>query len=155
MTRSRILIALSSWLVLSLALAAADARPAVIVLFGIIAVVAAVIVVVLDLPEETAALEWHRQRSARRAMPGVDHRVRALRDQLYGARSMESNELRVALVELVDDRLLVHRHIDRAADPAAATEALTPTLRRLVGGQRRTGISVRELGRIVTDIEAL
>ena len=52
-------------------------------------------------------------------------------------------------------RALVHRHIDRAADPAAAMEALTPTLRRLVAGPRRRGASVRELDRIVTDIEAL
>ncbi len=155
MTRSQALIALSSWLALSVALAAAGARPAVIVLFGIVAVVAVVIVVVLDMLEETAAIDWHQQRSHRRVIPGVDHRVRALRDQLYGARSLGSEELRVALVELVDDRLLVHRHIDRATDPDAAIAALTPTLRRLVGGDRRSGIPVRELDRIVTDIEAL
>jgi len=34
-------------------------------------------------------------------------------------------------------------------------EALTPTLRRLVAGRRRPGTTVRELDRILTDIEAL
>ncbi|HZX53220.1 MAG TPA: hypothetical protein VFE86_00995 [Ilumatobacteraceae bacterium] len=155
MTRRQALIALSVWLVGSVALAASDARPSVIVLFGIIAVVAAVIVVVLDLRRQTASIEWHRPRGGRRPTPGADERVTSLHNQLYNARSLRSDELRVALVELVDDRLLAHRHIDRAADPAAAMEALTPTLRRLVSGQRRPGTTVRELDRILTDIEAL
>jgi len=153
-TRSQALVALSVWVLLSVALAATDARPSVIVLFGIVAVVAVVIVLVLDLPDETAAIEWHRQGDGR-PTGGVDQRVRSLRDQLYSADALGSDELRVTLVELIDDRLLVHRNIDRVADPAAATAALSPTLRRLVGGPRRSRIPVRELDRILTDIEAL
>jgi len=154
-TRSQALVALSVWVLLSVALAATDARPSVIVLFGIVAVVAVVIVLVLDLPDETAAIEWHRQRGNRHSTGGVDQRVRSLRDQLYSAGSLGSDELRVTLFELIDDRLLVHRHIDRAADPAAAMEALPPTLRRLVAGSGRSRIPVRELNRILTYIEAL
>jgi len=149
------LIAVSAWLILSVALAAGDARPSVIVLFGIVSIAAAVIVVVLGLPEATGAMEWRRPRDARRATQGVDQRVSSLRNELYSTRGLGSDDLHGALVELVDDRLLVHRHIDRATDPAAAMEALTPTLRRLVDGPRRRGTSVRELDRIVTDIEAL
>ena len=155
MTRSQALVALSVWLVLSVALAATDARPSVIVLFGIISIVTVVIVVVLDLPDRTVTIEWHRPRGHPQSTRGVDQRVSALRDQLHTAGWLGSNELRVALVELVDDRLLVHRRIDRAVDPAAAMEALTPTLRRLVAGRRRPGTTVRELDRILTDIEAL
>jgi hypothetical protein len=154
-TRSRIILTLSIWLVLSVALAATDSRPSVIVLFGIVAVGAAVVVVLLDVATESVAIEWLRPRARRRAARGVDQRVSSLRNQLYNARWFGSSELRAALVELVDDRLLAHRHIDRAADPAAAMEVLTPTLRRLVAGPRRPGTAVRELNRILTDIEAL
>jgi len=147
-TRSQALVALSVWLVLSVALAATDARPSVIVLFGIISIVTVVIVVVLDLPDRTVTIEWHRPRGRPQSTRGVDQRVSALRDQLHTAGWLGSNEL-------VDDRLLVHRRIDRAVDPAAAMEALTPTLRRLVAGRRRPGTTVRELDRILTDIEAL
>jgi hypothetical protein len=154
-TRQRVIVTLSIWLLLSLSLAATDARPSVIVLFGIVAIAAAVTFVVLDLAEEAVAVEWHRPRSRRRATRGVDQRVSSLRNQLYSARWLGSNELRDALVELVDDRLLVHRHLDRAADPAAAMDALTPALRRLVAGPRRPSTAVRELDRILTDIEAL
>ena len=57
--------------------------------------------------------------------------------------------------QLVDDRLLAHHHIDRVAQPQAADELLTPTLRRLLAGPRRQTATPRELQRIHTDIEAL
>jgi hypothetical protein len=148
-------LALSVWIVVSVALAAAGSRPSVIALFGIVAVVTAVIVVVFDLPEETGAVDWYRSEGRRRPTHGVRERVTALNNQLYDVRSMESDELRVALVALVDDRLLAHRLIDRATDPTTAMQMLSPTLRRLVTGSRRPGSTVRELDRILTDIEAL
>ena len=155
MTRSRVMLALSVWIVVSIALAAAGSRPSVIALFGIVAVLTAVIVVLFDLPEETGSVDWHRSEGRRGPTPGADSRVAALHNQLSNVRSMESDELRFVLVALVDDRLLAHRLIDRAADPATAMEMLTPTLRRLVTGSRGLGTSVRELDRILTDIEAL
>jgi hypothetical protein len=155
-TRWRALVTVCVWLVLSVSLAASNARPAVLVLGGIVAVVSAVILVMLDLARVGIRVEWipprHMPRSSSR---GSDPRVSSLRNQLYDARWFDSAELRATLVDLVDDRLLAHRHIDRATDPAAAIEALTPTLRHLVAAPRRPAVAVRQLGRIITDIESL
>ena len=142
------------WLVLSVSLAASDARPAVLVLAGIVAAVSAVSLVMFDLSYAVIRVGWTRPRQVRRSTRGSDPRVSSLRTELYGARWFGSAELRGTLVDLVDDRLLAHRHIDRAADPAAAMEALTPTLRHLVVAQR-PAVAVRQLDRIITDIESL
>ena len=142
------------WLVFSVSLAATNARPAVLVLAGIVAVVSAVIVVMVDLSHAVIRVGWTRPRQVRRSSRGSDPRVSSLRTELHDARWFGSAELRRTLVDLVDDRLLAHRHIDRATDPAAAMEVLTPTLRHLVAAQR-PAVAVRQLGRIITDIESL
>lgn len=143
-----------AWLVLSVSLAATNAQPAVLVLAGIVAVVSAVILVMFDLSNAVIRVGWTRPRQVRRTTRGSDPRVSSLRTELYDARWFGSAELRGTLVDLVDDRLLAHRHIDRATDPAAAMEALTPILRHLVAAQRPAA-AVRQLGRIITDIESL
>jgi hypothetical protein len=66
-----------------------------------------------------------------------------------------STELRTQLVSLVDDRLMAHHGIDRSSDPVRADAVLTPALRRLMSEPRSSGLGLRELRRIVTDIEAL
>jgi hypothetical protein len=153
-TRWRALAMVCVWLVFSVSLAATNARPAVLVLAGIVAVVSAVILVMVDLSHAVIRVGWTRPRQVRRSTRGSDPRVSSLRTELHDARSFGSAELRGTLVDLVDDRLLAHRHIDRAADPAAAMEVLTPTLRHLVAAQR-PAVAVRQLGRIITDIESL
>ena len=155
MTRWRALGTVCVWLVVSVSLAATDARPGVLVLAGIVAVVSAVILVMFDLSKAVIRVGWTRRRQVRRSTRGSDPRVSSLRNQLYDARWFGSAELRATLVDLVDDRLIAHRHIDRATDPAAAMEALTPTLRHLVAAPRRPAVAVRQLGRIITDIESL
>ncbi len=155
MTRRRALATVCVWLVISVSLAASNSRPAVLVLAGIVAVVSAVILVMIDLSNAVIRVEWTRPRQVRRSRPASDPRVSSLRTQLYDARWFGSADLRATLVDLVDDRLLAHRHIDRATHPAAAMEALTPTLRHLVTDHRRSAVAVRQLGRIITDIESL
>lgn len=155
MTRRRVLATVCVWLVVSVSLAASDSRPAVLVLAGIVAVVSAVILVMIDLSNAVIRVEWTEPRHVRRSTPDRDPRVTSLRAQLYDARWFGSAELRATLVDLVDDRLLAHRRIDRATHPAAAMEVLTPTLRHLVTGDRRSTVAVRQLGRIITDIESL
>ena len=154
MTRWRALAMVCVWLVFSVSLAASNARPAVLVLAGIVAVVSAVILVMVDLSHAVIQVGWTRPRQVRLSTHGSDPRVSSLRTELHYARWFGSAELRRTLVDLVDDRLLAHRHIDRATDPAAAMEALTPTLRHLVAAQR-PAVAVRQLGRIITDIESL
>ena len=155
MTRWRALVTACIWLVVSVSLAATNARPAVLVLAGIVAVVSAVIVVMVDLSHAVIRIGWTRPRQVRRrSTRGTDPRVSSLHTELHDARWFGSAELRGTLVDLVDDRLLAHRHIDRATDPAAAMEVLTPTLRHLVAAQR-PAVAVRQLGRIITDIESL
>jgi hypothetical protein len=153
-TRWRALVMVCVWMVLSVSLAASNARPAVLVLAGIVAAVSAVILVMFDLSNAVIRVGWTRQREVRRSTRGSDPRVNSLRTELYDSRWFGSAELRGTLVDLVDDRLLAHRHIDRATDPAAAMEVLTPTLRHLVAAQR-PAVAVRQLGRIITDIESL
>lgn len=156
MTRWRAVVTVCVWLVLCVSLAATNARPAVLALGGIVAVVAAVILVMFDLAKVVIRVEWipprHLPRSSSR---GSDPRVGSLRNQLHDARWFGSTELRATLVDLVDDRLLAHHHIDRATDSAAAMEALTPALRQLVAGSRTPAVGVRQLDRIVADIESL
>jgi hypothetical protein len=142
------------WLFFSVSLAVSNARPAVLVLAGTVAVVSAVVLVMVDLSRGIIRIRWTRPRQVRRSTRGSDPRVSLLRTELYDARWFGSAELRGTLVDLVDDRLLAHRHIDRATDPAAAMEVLTPTLRHLVAAQR-PAVAVRQLGRIITDIESL
>jgi hypothetical protein len=154
-TRWRALVTVCVWLVLSVSLAATNARPEVLVLGGVVAVVSTAILVILDLARSVSRIAWIRRRQVSRSTRGSDPRISSLRTQLYDARWFGSAELRGTLIDLVDDRLLAHRNIDRATDPAAAMEALTPTLRHLVAGPRRPAIAVRQLGRIVTDIESL
>jgi hypothetical protein len=154
MTRSRVLVTVGVWLVLSVSLAATNARPAVLVLAGIVAAVSAVILVGVDLLNTVIQVGWTRSSQVGRFNRGSDPRVNSLRSELYDGRWFGSAELRGTLVDLVDDRLLAHRHIDRASDPAAAMEVLTPTLRHLVAAQRPS-VAVRQLGRIITDIESL
>jgi hypothetical protein len=155
-TRWRALATVCVWLVLSVSLAATNARPQVLVLGGVVAVVSAVMLVMLDLAKTVSRIEWTRRREVYRSTRrGGDPRVSSLRTQLYDARWFGSAELRGALIDLVDDRLLAHRNIDRATDTAAAMEALTPTLRHLVAGPRHPALAVRQLGRIITDIESL
>jgi hypothetical protein len=153
-TRWRALAMVCVWLAFSVSLAASNARPAVLVLAGIVAVVSAVILVMVDLSHAVIQVGWTRPRQVRLSTRGSDPRVSSLRTELHDARWFGSAELRGTLVDLVDDRLLAHRHIDRATDPAAAMEALTPTLRNLVAAQR-PAVAVRQLGRIITDIESL
>lgn len=155
MTRWRALVTVCVWLVLSVSLAATNARPEVLVLGGVVAVVSAAILVILDLAKAVSRIEWTRRRQVYRTTRGSDPRVSSLRNQLYDARWFDSTELRDTLVDLVDDRLMAHHHIDRAADPAAAMDALTPSLRHLIARSRHPGIAVRQLGRTVADIESL
>jgi hypothetical protein len=155
MTRWRALATVCVWLVLAVSLAATNARPEVLVLGGVVACVSAVILVTLDLANAVSRIEWTRRRHVYRSTRGSDPRVNSLRNQLYDARWFDSTELRDTLVNLVDDRLMAHHHIDRAADPAAAMDVLTPSLRHLIARSRHTGIAVRQLGRTVADIESL
>ncbi len=155
MTRQRALVMVGVWLMLSISLAATNARPAVLVLAGLVAVVSAVIVAMIDFSHAVIHVEWTRPQQLRRSTRGSDPRVSSLRTELYDAWWFGSAELRGSLVDLVDDRLLAHHRIDRATDPAAAMEVLTPTLRQLVAVDRRPAVAVRQLDRIITDIEAL
>lgn len=156
MTRGRAVVIVCVWLVLTTSLAATSARPAVLVLAAIVAVVAAAMLVTSDLVKLVIRVEWvPPRRLARASSRGSDARITSLRSQLHDARWFRSTELRETLVDLVDDRLLAHHRIDRATDPAAGMQALTPDLRLLVDGSGRSAVGARQLRRIITDIEAL
>ncbi|HQZ33249.1 MAG TPA: hypothetical protein PK020_02435 [Ilumatobacteraceae bacterium] len=139
MTKWRVLATASIWLVLSVSLWATGARPAVVVLAGIVAVGAALVVSVIDVSNGISDTGWPKLRENDHAKQS-DQWVVALRHQMIGARHTGSTELHDRLVSLVDDH---------------ADQRLTPTLQALsTSSPRRLG-SLRSLDKIITDIEAL
>ncbi len=139
MTGWRLLATASIWLLLSVSLWATGARPAVVVLAGIVAVGAALVVSVIDVSDGISGTGWPKPRGHDRVEKS-DQWVMTLRHQMIGARHTGSTELHDRLLSLVDDH---------------AGQRLTPTLRGLsTSSPRRLG-SLRTLDKIITDIEAL
>ncbi len=155
MTRQRLLTATFVWGVLSVTLWASGSRPAVLVLGGIVAIASAVILVIVDLTSGISRVRWTKRTDQPGPARGEDPRVSVLRHQVRAAWLTGSTQLSDSLVDLLDDRLSSHLHIERSMNPAAADRMLTPSLRRLVSGPRRQTATVRELHQILTDIEAL
>lgn len=155
MTLRRIVVTMCVWIVVLLSLWLSDSRPATLILGGIVAVAAAVVLVMADLAGTVSWVRWATRSDQPGSTRGTDRRVRFLRHQVYRARLSGSMQISETLVELVDDRLVAHHHINRVTDPVNADQLLTPSLRRLVSGTRRQTATVRELRQILTDIEAL
>lgn len=155
MTRAQAAVAGAVWLVLSIGLWAVGSRPAVVVLAGIVAVIAAGLVLLTNLVDDVLPIVWVGRSDAADSTRRVERCLTPLRNQLDLARRYGAPDLHETLLELVDHRLLAHHRVDRATDPSAAAAVLTPTLARLVGGPLRPITSARELRQILTDIEAL
>jgi hypothetical protein len=153
--RRRALVALVAWLLLTLGLAIGGSRPAVVALAALVAAAGAAWSAVIDVGDAVESFEWGRRRRAARFEPTGGRWGVQVRHQLQRAAQTQSTELQEALVRLVDHRLLAHHRVDRRRDPAAADALLTPALRRLVAPTARPLTDVRELERLVTQIEAL
>jgi hypothetical protein len=152
----RIAVVVGFWVLLVLALVVSDAQPAVLVLAGVVAAIGTAVFVVFDLADAVDEVEWTRRSRRPASLPQrTDPRVSALRRKAQGTWWSSSSELGDTLVELIDDRLLAHHHVDRSADPAAASAVLTPALRSLVTQPRRSSMSPRELDQLLSEIEAL
>lgn len=155
MTRRRVMATMVVWGAVVVLLWVSSSSPAVFVLGGIVAVAAAVILSMFDLGAAAGRVRWTRRSDQPAPTRTRDRRVNELRNQIYGAWMSGSSQVSDTLVDLLDDRLIAHHHIDRATDPSSANHLLTPSLRRLVAGPRRQTATVRELRQILTDIEAL
>lgn len=155
MTRTRLLVIGALWLVLALLLGVTGARPSAVALLGAVCAIATVVLVTLDLSRGVQTVTWTRRSRRPGVRQGSDRRAVGLRRQMTSARWLTSTELRDTLVSLVDDRLVAHHRIDRQAAPAAARAVLTPSLQRLVDAPRDERTGLRELRRVVADIEAL
>jgi len=155
MTRVRLALTLTVWLAVVLALWASDSRPAVAVIGGIVVAGAAACFAALDLGRGLVRAEWRAEVPHRPAPAADDPRVGVLRHRVQAAWLTGSTQVGDTLVDLVDDRLRAHHHIDRATHPQVAHDLLSPTLRRLLAGPRRQTATPGELQRILTDIEAL
>ena len=155
MTRRRIVVVVSLWLLLSLSLLGTDADPAVPVLAGIVAVFAAAVFVVADVALPAGSVDWaHGSRTRERAVE-TDQRVTKLRRDARAAVSTDSHAIEATLITLVDEALLERRGIDRSRDPEAAARVLSEPLRELTAGSRRRLGSPHDLQRLLTDIEAI
>ncbi|MEQ1873814.1 MAG: hypothetical protein ABL953_08815 [Ilumatobacteraceae bacterium] len=155
MTRRRILVTLGVWLTVVMSLWASDARPAILVIGGIVAVVAAFIILMVDLNGAVSRVRWTRRTDEGGPARDIDPRVRSLRHHVYGAWLSGSTKVGDTLIELLDERLMANHRITRTADQSTADKLLTPSLRRLIAGPRRQTATARELRQILTDIEAL
>jgi hypothetical protein len=156
-TRRRALAVLVVWVGCVAVMAGLEMRPAVLALGAIVAAVAGVIAVVFDLADLPVPVDWSAVRDSGTSNRGADPRVRTLRRQLLDERRLDLGHLHRTMVELVDDRLLAHHHIVRAADPAAAAAVLAPSLREVLASSPddRLLSDPRRLQRILTDLEAL
>lgn len=155
MTRRRLVVVLSMWLVLSLLLFGTDADPAIPVLAGLVAVLAAAVFVVVDVAMSAGSVDWSRGYRTRERAVETDQRVAKLRRDARAAVSTDSRAIETTLITLVDDALLERRGIDRTRDPQAAERVLSEPLRELTAGTRRRLGSPRDLQRLLTDIEAI
>ncbi len=155
MTRQRVIITVGAWVVVVASLWASSSQPAVLAIGGIVVAGTAIVFIAGDIARTTTPVEWSRNAQPSPTPAAEDARVNRLRHQVQAAWLTGSTRVNDTLVDLVDDRLLAHHHIDRATDPELADRFLSPTLRRLVSGPRRQTATPRELQRILTDIEAL
>ncbi len=155
MSWRRLTIVVGGWLLLALALWVSNAKPAVFVLGGIVAVIGAGVYLLVDMADAVDEVEWSRRSRRQVFVRPADIRVSALRRKAQGSWWSGASDIGDTLVDLIDDRLLAHHHVDRTTDPAAAAAVLTPALQSLVAAPRRSSISARELQQLLTDIEAL
>lgn len=155
MTKVRIAITATVFLLLWGSLQLADARPDPLLLGGIVAVIAVGIVVLRDLIEAVAPVEWVSPYEVGPNRRGRDARVDTLRRQLDGIPWLSRQSIGEALVDLIDDRLLAHHGIDRYERPDAAAALLSRRLRRVVDDPGRSAPILRDIDRIIDDIEAL
>lgn len=155
MTLRRVAAIVAAWALLVLVLWTSHSRPAVLVLAGIVAAIGATLFLALDLADVVDELQWTPPSKRYDDTPRSDPRVSRLRNKVQSARWSGSTEIRDTLIELADDRLLAHHHLDRAHDPVAAAAVLGPALRDLIDGRGRTSMTPHELQRLLTEIEAL
>ncbi|HNJ97625.1 MAG TPA: hypothetical protein PLV13_05845 [Ilumatobacteraceae bacterium] len=155
MIRRRVITIAATWGVLVFLLWVSDSHPTPLAVGGIVAAIAGVVYVALDVVADPVRIDWGGNDRPPPPPPSSDPRVVDMRRQMLAAWRTDSTSLAKALVELVDERLAANHHIDRATQPEAAARLLTPNLRHLVAPARRQAITTRELQRILTDIEAL
>ncbi len=155
MTRWRIIITTVAWLLLWGALQLTDSRPDPLLLAGIVTAIAVILVVLRDMIELVAPVEWVSPYEVGSSLRGRDTRVDTLRRQLDGAPWLSRQSIGDVLVELIDDRLLAHHGIDRYERPDAAAALLSRRLRRVVAEPGRSAPILRDIDRIIDDIEAL
>lgn len=155
MTPVRVVITATVWLLLWGSLQIAGARPDPLLLAGVVVVLAVGIVVLRDLVESVAPVEWVSPYEVGPNRRGRDARVDTLRRQLDGAPWLSRQSIGEVLVDLIDDRLLAHHRIDRYERPDAAAALLSRRLQRVVADPSRAAPILRDIERIIDDIEAL
>lgn len=140
-------------------LAAAGMGPRLVLVGAGIFVAGAILVLALDLGDTTTAVDWPTTPTFERRREGTDWRVGTLRMLLMNERRTDgaNNRLYEALVGLIDDGLLAHHFVDRALDPAGASEILGGELTAFVdpSGPIPRLDQPREVARIVTLIEQI
>lgn len=143
------------WLAAVTALALLEMRPAVVALAAIVTAIASVLWLVLDVSDLAAPLDWRGHADVGGTARGSDARVRVLRRQIFDGNTLDgSSAVQRTLVTLIDDALLAHHGIDRAASPDAAAAVLGPDLVALVHAADASAWSdpVR-LGRVLDHVE--
>lgn len=156
--RGRIVAAAVAWFVVSLGMAALQMDPSPVLLAGIAAVLLTALCLLLDVSDLAGAASWEGAYQPERLRKGDDVRVRVLQGQLLHGRGLDDRHaLHALLVDLIDDRLLAERGIDRAAEPQRAATLLGPTLANFVStppSPRRLG-DPAFLASIIDQIESL
>ncbi|MET0663621.1 MAG: hypothetical protein ABWZ42_10865 [Ilumatobacteraceae bacterium] len=144
---------------IELLLVVSGSGPAVLLIAALCGLVGVVMWFIADLAEVVLdPSDVDVERSTPEFTGQTDRRVMRLRSGLAYTRDDESLErLRATLVELVDDQLEAVHHIDRAADPVAASAVLGRDLSTFVGDPHAAGRLARpsEVARVLTLIEQI
>jgi len=143
------------WLVLCLLLWASNAEPAVFVLGAAIAAASVVVIGLVDLAPAGVRSQWPRPKVWRPSHRDADRRTTKFRRDANAAINFDSTHIHDTLVQVIDDRLVAHHNISLSENSDEAMKALSPTLLRFVRHPDRTTTGVRELRKILSEIEAL
>lgn len=130
----RVLLAAAVWVGTAVAAWVLGAQPHPGLLALVVAVVAAVLWLLLDLAEAAEPLRWPAPEPAPVRAPGEDPRLERLHRVLVQHRSSHEvgDTLHRQLAALADQRLLLHHGITREAAPDRAGELVGPDLLRVM-----------------------
>lgn len=112
----------------------------------------------LDISESVEPLRWEQYVDEPVARRGEDPRLSLLTRIISGhldSRVVMNHQLHRRLSAVADERLMAHHGLSREADPRRAAEVLGAELSGYLEGPRNRRLTIAQIDRLMTRIEAL